>query len=771
MKQLYYVVQTLLHGRNANVIKIVSLGLGLMMSILLFARVAFDLSYDTCFKDYQNLYQVWSVYTINGEPKSPQQMNLGPVPGSIYQNFPNEVESATCINNWALPLPLLYGNAKFDELTISADSLFFETMGIEVLKGNPRQDMQQKDVVYLSERLAKRIFADENPIDKILRYGQEMDFTVKGVYATIPENSTLKAEVVVSMPTIRSRNIGNYGWNGGDSWYGYVRVKPGINTENLNKRIELLMQQNVPSNASVKISAFVQPIYKTFQSYEDPQRRRIIMGILGGAILFIAAMNYVLLSLSSLSRRAKAIGVHKCSGAETSTIFGMFLWETAIILIFSLLLMTFLVLNFQDFVEECMDGLQLESFFIGRVVWVPFVAIALLFCIGGILPAQLFARIPVTQVFKRYAEGKKGWKRPLLFVQFGGVAFVAGLMCIVWMQNNHLNHFDFGYNKERVAFGYHATEEQGAEAVRHFYEGLPYVESVSSSEGPVVRGYNGEIISEVVGKPLFASRYDYWNEDYPSFMGLTFLEGRMPMHKDEVAVNETFIKKINWDSNILGKIIYRNVDLDKYKVVGVLKDFKIGNINFNTETPFVAHYRPTFGNFVHLRLKEPFIENLQRLNKEVGEAFPGNAISFDSMEAVIRGTYANVFTFGKVTTVATVVVLFITLMGLIGYTNDETQRRSKEIAIRKVNGAEASGILELLAKDVLVTALPAVLLGTLASWYVGELWMSQFATVVGSTIPYYIMTALVTLLMIIGVVVVKTWKIANENPVISIKSE
>ena len=110
-------------------------------------------------------------------------------------------------------------------------------------------------------------------------------------------------------------------------------------------------------------------------------------------------------------------------------------------------------------------------------------------------------------------------------------------------------------------------------------------------------------------------------------------------------------------------------------------------------------------------------------------------------------------------------------MGLIGYTNDATQRRSKEIAIRKVNGAEASSIIEMLAKDVLVTALPAVLLGTLASWYVGELWMSQFATVVGSTIPYYIMTGFVTLLMIIGVVGVKTWKIANENPVKSIKSE
>ena len=172
-----------------------------------------------------------------------------------------------------------------------------------------------------------------------------------------------------------------------------------------------------------------------------------------------------------------------------------------------------------------------------------------------------------------------------------------------------------------------------------------------------------------------------------------------------------------------------------------------------------------------MKLKEPFHENLQRLNQEVGEAFPNRSVVFESLDAEIRQYYQSEYIFRNITMVATVVVLFITLMGLIGFINDETQRRSKEIAIRKVNGADASSIIEMLAKDVLWTALPAVVLGTLASWYVGELWMSQFATVVGSTIPYYIMTGIVTLLMIVGVVIVKTWRIANENPVLSIKSE
>ena len=241
------------------------------------------------------------------------------------------------------------------------------------------------------------------------------------------------------------------------------------------------------------------------------------------------------------------------------------------------------------------------------------------------------------------------------------------------------------------------------------------------------------------------------------------------MKKKEVAANETWLNRRGWSAEYaIGQTI--QTEEGKVKIVGIIKDFQINNF-FEENRPFLMHFHPKFSGMIHLRLKEPFAENLQRLNKEASEAFPGQTIEFEGLEQAMAESYNSVRIFRNATIVATFVILFITLMGLIGYTNDETQRRSKEIAIRKVNGAEASSIIEMLAKDVLVTALPAVLLGTLASWYVGELWMSQFSTTLGSTIPYYIMTGFVTLLMIVGVVVVKTWKIANENPIVSIKSE
>ena len=100
MKQIYYVIQTLLRGRGSNIIKIISLGLSLTMSILLFSRVAYEQSFDTCYKDYDNLYQIWSVFTVKGEKYPPQEQNCGPVAGAILENFPEQVEAATSTCYW-----------------------------------------------------------------------------------------------------------------------------------------------------------------------------------------------------------------------------------------------------------------------------------------------------------------------------------------------------------------------------------------------------------------------------------------------------------------------------------------------------------------------------------------------------------------------------------------------------------------------------------------------------------------------------------------------
>lgn len=143
MRQIYYVIRTLLRGRSSNVVKVISLGLGLTMSILLFARVAFEQSFDKCFKDYENLYQVFSIFTMNGEQLEPQDQNCGPVAGAILENFPKEVEAATSYCLWVND-PLYHGSVRFEVRKLAADSLFFPDDGNRGLKRNSGERFSPK---------------------------------------------------------------------------------------------------------------------------------------------------------------------------------------------------------------------------------------------------------------------------------------------------------------------------------------------------------------------------------------------------------------------------------------------------------------------------------------------------------------------------------------------------------------------------------------------------------------------------------------------------
>ncbi len=772
MKQIYYVIQTLLRGRGSNIIKIISLGLSLTMSILLFSRVAYEQSFDTCYKDYDNLYQIWSVFTVKGEKYPPQEQNCGPVAGAILENFPEQVEAATSTCYWKNS-PLYNGNIRLDEKKIVADSLFFQTMGIEVLSGNPVKDLQQPDVIFLSDRFAKKIFGGEDPVGKTINYNHEKDFMVKGTYKALPANATVNPEAVISMPTLWNEGSGgNYSWQGGDSYPEYIRFRPGADKSVVNARIDAMIEKYRPEEGKTKYgyTAFVKPIRNTYRNYESVKRMRNIMSVLGFAILFIAALNYVLISISSLTYRAKAVGVHKCNGASGGKIFGMFLLETGIIIVVALLLMALVLLNFREFFEDTAAA-KLSLLLAPERIWVPLTVIGVLFIVGGVLPGRLFARIPVSQVFRRYTEGKKGWKRPLLFIQFAGVAFISGLMCVVMAQYQYVLNKDMGYNPQRLALANaYWNKEKECDAAFQFFKGLPYVEAVTSANNTPISGYSGSMIRDESGNALFSTRACYYmREDYPAMMGMTFKTGRMARTEDEVIVNETFADMMHWGNDAVG----RTVDVDgtaQMKVVGVLKDFQIEDFTAD-KMPFVARYNKYFVGTIHVRLKEPFVRNLQQLNKDVADAFHNQTIDFIGYEKKITDSYNSVRVFRNATLMAAITMFFVMLMGLIGYTADEVRRRSKEIAIRKVNGAEASSILELLSKDILVVALPAVILGSLASWYINGVWMEQFAEQIPLGWIVYLLVIIVNLVIIVGCVLWKSWRIANENPVNSIKSE
>ena len=618
------------------------------------------------------------------------------------------------------------------------------------------------------------MFGDEDPIGKVIGYDKQLQLTVKGVYVALPENSTMNPEAVISIVSAWSRDWAENSWEGGDSFFQYIRFHPGVkvDVEKFNTRLEAVIQNYLPQDGKDNSSytSIVKPLRDVYRGDEAVRRMNAITLILGLAILFIAALNYVLISISSLSYRAKAVGVHKCNGASGGTVFSMFLLETSIIILLSLILMAFLLLNFREMIEEMME-VRLTSLFALSRIWVPLSVIGILFVIGGVLPGRMFSRIPVSLVFRHYTEGKKGWKRPLLFIQFLGVAFICGLMCVIMAQYHYVLNKDTGYDARRIATSdIYFESDSERDAARQFFLGLPYVEDVESASYPPCIGMSGMRILNESGQSLFSSRYCVETENYPKMMGMTMKEGRMARERNEAVVNETFAKTMRWGDDVVGRIVHQgNTGLGDLRIVGVLKDFHTASFYVSQQPLIVRCGR--FGGSIHVRLKEPFVENLRRLNSEAAAAFPAKTVDFYSLELDMQDAYGVVRIFRDATILATVVMFFVMLMGLIGYTTDEVRRRSKEIAIRKVNGAESSTILEMLSLDVLWVAVPAVIMGTIGSWYVNGIWMDLFAIQVPLGWPVYVLVGIANLLIITVCVIWKAWRIANENPVQSIKSE
>ena len=366
-------------------------------------------------------------------------------------------------------------------------------------------------------------------------------------------------------------------------------------------------------------------------------------------------------------------------------------------------------------------------------------------------------------------------------------------MCVVMVQYQYVLNKDIGYNPQRMALANaYWNKDKECDAAFQFFKGLPYVEAVTSANNTPISGYSGSMIRDASGNVLFSTRACYYmREDYPAMMGMVFnkiekkvennieknllkkrikkTENKDNKIENEIIINETFADMMHWGDDAVG----RTVDVDntaQMKVAGVLKDFQIEDFTA-AKMPFIARHNKDFVGTIHVRLKEPFAQNLRQLNKDVADAFSNQTIDFVSYEKKITDAYNSVRVFRNATLMAAITMFFVMLMGLIGYTTDEVRRRGKEIAIRKVNGAEASSILELLSKDVLVVALPAVVLGSLASWYINGIWMEQFAEQIPLSWIVYLLVIIANLVIILGCVLWKSWRIANENPVNSIKSE
>ena len=749
MKQLYYTIQTLLRGRGSNVIKVISLTLGLLVGILLFARVAFELNYDSYYSEPENLCITLRTGISDGIKKEPNIDNYGKLAEAIRENFPDEVEDATVLDLFSQS-PLYHEGKKMEHVILATSkSHVFSTLGIKVLLGDVSQ-LDRVDVIFISRSLARRLFADANPIGKTINIEIDYPLTVQGVFEDIPENTEFHFDGVYSFDT-RSKQYGSErgGWGYDSSYHCMVRFRHPDEREKVEVRMPEMLKKYIHNyKGQSEEYSFMTPSQYHLQK---PESRKIVMilSILGFAILLVAGMNNVLISVSSLAQRAKSVGIHKCNGASDGHIYRMFLYESALLILLSLLFVTVLLFTFKLEIED-LSGASLKALFTWQTLWVPILVSLVLFLVIGLFPGKLFAAIPVTQVFHRFTAHRFVWKRSLLFIQFTGIAFILGLLMVILLQYHQVMTRDMGYKVDNLAVGWSPYRE--IDKMDGILRGLPIVEEFCNASTIIYGGYMGQPYTDAHGKE-FMGRIEFVDEHYVPVMGLQIIKGRNIQQDKEILINEEMVRQIGWTDSPIGK----NLEDGKNNfgtIVGVVKDYVVQSA-YMPQAPVALMSNLEWMNVLNKRniiLKEPFGENLAKINTLMKEAFPTVDIVFRSARQEIDKQYQEVRRFRNVVIIASIAILLIALMGLFGFVNDEIQRRSKEIAIRKVNGAEVPDILRLVSGNIFWTALSAVLVGIVFAYIVSNKWLEQFSDRVSVNGGHFLVVIIIILLLIMGTV-------------------
>lgn len=792
MKQIQYVLRSLLKSKTNSLIKIVSLTLGLTVAVVLFSKVAFEVSYDKFYPDAERLYRLQRVLSKDGDAAYDGPVINYPMPGAMKDDL-HEVEEVVVMSAYMPERFILRedNDVVYKEKVMTADSTFFDMFGIPLIEGD-KTKLGVASNVFLSQSAAKRIFGNVSPVGQTLIFKDNNSVnTVAGVFKDIPDNSHLDFEVLLSMKTNSQYwTVDQSWWVGRDSYIGYVKLRPGTDPVEVEAKLPGMQKKYYDVESMMgkgfDFSYFLSPVKEIHSGDETMKRMILILSLLGFALLFVSAMNYVLISISSLARRSKAVGVHKCNGATNDNIFSMFLVETAVQIIISLVLAFVLLFAFRGSIEGLIQN-SFSSIFSLNNLWVTCVVIVILLLLAGVIPASIFSAIPVTQVFRAQTSNKRQWKQVLLFIQFAGIAFVVSLLLIVIKQYHMLLNRDLGYNTENVLVS-RSTDGMTSEQLSLVWDKLvqmPQVAAVSASYYLPMNGGNGEMIQDEAGEnTLFSSRSIAVSPEYLETFGIELILGRaFPEQITEgynnVLVNESFVRSMGWTNSPLGKTI-RFQGGRKVQVIGVVKDYQLSSLYatksaiFKDIPPLVisavkAPY-PEWHNLI-VRVNQSDAALQTEVTQILRETLDNNEAFFAEYKSMLNESYMSAKLFRNSILVASLLMLFITLLGLIGYTADEISRRSKEIAIRKITGATSAHILQIISKDILIISLPAIVIGIIIAYLTGAQWLQQFSVKIPLNVLLFFTSGLFVVLLILLCVTIRTWHVANDNPVNSIKAE
>ena len=775
--------------KNDILIKVLSLGVGLAVGIVLIAKVFFELSYDSFYKDIDRVYTINTWYSHQGEEK-----DYGQVSGAVAVGFMDEVPGVEAGTRTTY---VFNGNTYLDEngnklsgTLVCADTCFFQVFDRPILAGDPVKVLGKWGSVLVNRSFAEKMGGVQECIGKQI-CNADMDglkLTIEGVFEDFPKNGSLDYDILLSMDTYGKNSTDN--WLGNDRYKGYVKLMPGVDPNTLTDAIRKMQETHQPLERieaqGTSLRYFLKPFSTLHTSDPDVKSQVILLSIVAALLILISLLNYILIVISSMVKRSKEVGVRKCYGAEGKHIYGMLTKEALLHIVLSLVLAAVIIFSGRSIVENLL-GVPFQTLLVPQSIMAIAAVILLVLVISIVVPAELYQRVPVYAALKNYTENSRNWKLGLLGVQVLINVFLVVMMLIIGRQYQKVSNADTGYDyKNLYYFDMFDGDRQALTRAAQTLRSLPEVSAVAAAYNLPFEGSNGDnVYLPNDDRELFniADQYECSPEFY-DLMGIKFLDGRAPRDSSEIAVDEKFVTKMaeftDWSDGAVGKQVFitghdRSSDTERryFTISGVYKSYIIGNLTGVDPRPSALFYGEigSMSSWMPHTFFKVRPEALPKIRQALEQALEGREINILSYEEQMRAAYADSKKMRNTMAIGAVFSLLIALLGLIGFIRDESLRRSKEMAVRKINGATTRDILGVFAVDILKLSGVMAVIACIAAFFVAHKWLEQFAEKVSLNPLYFIGGALLVLLIVLGVVVLNCLRIARANPVESLKNE
>ena len=766
--------------KTVGLLNICSLSLGIMISTIIGLWTINELTFDNFHKDGDSIYHVVMHATLNDSPTKISTTFM-PLGEEAKEKLPQiEERLRIAIHSEELRVNSIY-QSKVD--VIACDNNFFTFFSFSLREGDPKTILSAPDIAVVSERAAAKYFPGGEAVGQIININGT-DFTIGGIMENMPHNSSIQSDFVVPFYGYHLEQV----WGSNDNYFALLHLSDQADIPAIEDFLTELSHEAMPIFKSLNTRYVLNPFSEVHFDEGFMNNDHLIRGnrsmlmvliLVALIILLISCINFTNLFISTSFIRARAIGVMKSQGAGRNSLIAAFYREiayyTAISIIVGIVIAILVLPIFNNFIgsEMVIDFTSVRLYL--------FLAILFLFTVllAGTFPALYITRFNPIETLAGKFRGKQLslFQKSLIIAQFS--ASIALLIVVAFMQRqvDFMISRDLGFDKENVLYveGRRDFGLERYEALREEFLRYPFISDVTAKNSLPTEWRQGWSIGHIGSDESAMMEMNYVKQNYFDFMDMKIIEGANPFHLESVdslisiVINESAAKLLNLDSPI-DKIIIAN-NWNKMVVKGVIRNANIRSLRDEIDPQIYMKLNRGWWPVYFFKYTGDPQQAIDVIKKRWDELEPDTPLQYGFLDETYRELYRSEQNVGRILSFAMLITLIISVAGLFAMAFYATQRRIKEIALRKVNGATTKDLLLLLNRSFVIWIAIAFVIASPIAYFSLRSWLSGFTVQVPLSIWIFLLIGITALLITLLTTSFQTWQTANTNPVKSLKSE